>query len=601
MLPLMRLRGPDSEGLDSWGGTVLGHRRLAILDLSPLGHQPMLSDDQQVGVVFNGCIYNFRSLRNELETLGHRFRSECDTEVLLRGYEQWGGRALVRRLRGMYAFAIWDQRQRALTLARDRMGVKPLVYWTDGTRLAFASSASALRAGLGEEADRALGEYDPEAVLELFEYGFVPEQRAIWRNLRKLPPSTVAEWRQGRWTEEKYWELPEPEPSGKIRFEEAVEQTESLLEEAVRLRLQSDVPVGALLSGGVDSALVCWAMAKANASVRTFTVTTPGDSQDEAAAAAETARILGLPHQTVEMGMGSESDVLPEVLDAYGEPFASMSATGMLRVSRAVRAEATVLLTGDGGDDIHLGYPLFLNAWRGQRVAALLPPFAPALWRMARPLTSGGMRTFLNYATGGVGEFARAHGVIEGLRGRRALGPALDRAVITRMGQPASLASARRLVADVTAYHWNLHFTGEFMTKVDGATTWHSLEARAPFLDHVLWEHAARLPVEARLRGGMMKAILRDIVARRVSPAVGQRRKQGFIVPLTRWLAREPEQLRILLNGRLRQGGWIRPEGVERLIEEGRRRGEVGEELWRMLVLEHWLERKAAPRIERAA
>src|SRR3954447_17691463 len=258
-------RGPDSEGVESWPGAVLGHRRLAILDLSDAGRQPMLSDDGQIGIVFNGCIYNFHDIRAELEKYGHRFRSNCDTEVLVRGYQHWGIDALVPRLRGMFAFGIWDNCSRRLTLVRDRLGVKPLVYAMEGRSIAFASTVTALR-----DANLA-GETDPAAVLEFLEFDWVTENRSIFEGIHKVPAATIVEWANGSMSQRCYWTLPKPE-SRPMRFQNAVEEAESLLLESAKLRLISDVPVGALLSGGIDSALICWAMSKVGADVKSFTI-----------------------------------------------------------------------------------------------------------------------------------------------------------------------------------------------------------------------------------------------------------------------------------------------------------------------------------------
>src|SRR4051794_41137109 len=263
-------RGPDSEGIEEWPGAVLGHRRLAILDLSDAGRRPMLSDDGQIGIVFNGCIYNFQDIRAELESYGHRFRSNCDTEVLVRGYEQWGADSLVTRLRGMFAFGIWDNRQRKLTLVRDRLGVKPLVYTETGRGVAFASTVTALR-----DANLA-GDIEPAAVLEFLEFDWVTEDRTIFQGVHKVPAATILEWNDGFVSQRCYWTLPEP-GSRQISFEKAVEEAEALLLESAKLRLISDVPVGALLSGGVDSALICWAMTKVGANVKAFTIGTTGD------------------------------------------------------------------------------------------------------------------------------------------------------------------------------------------------------------------------------------------------------------------------------------------------------------------------------------
>src|SRR5579862_8152938 len=227
MLAALARRGPDGEGTATWPGVALGHRRLAILDLSELGSQPMLTEDGQIGLVFNGCIYNFTDLRGELEKLGHRFRSQCDTEVLLRGYQQWGIDALVARLRGMYAFAVWDERFRKLFLVRDRLGVKPLIYMARDGQIVFASTIQALRAM------RPRVEIDPQAVLEYLEYGFVTDERCIFDGISKLPPATILEWKDGAFSQRCYWTLPPIDEESNISFEAAVEQTEQLLLDSV--------------------------------------------------------------------------------------------------------------------------------------------------------------------------------------------------------------------------------------------------------------------------------------------------------------------------------------------------------------------------------
>src|SRR5579884_3116180 len=276
----LQRRGPDAEGLASWPNATLGHRRLSIIDLSSAGNQPMLSDDGQVGLVFNGCVYNFREIRAELESLGHRFRSNTDTEVILRGYQQWGIDRLVPKLRGMFAIAIWDDPQQKLTLLRDRLGVKPLVYCQHNRGIVFASTVEALRSvGLGGNIDRL-------AVLDLLEFGFVTDKRSIYQGITKLPPATIAEWQNGKVVQRQYWSVPSPEPWASTSFDEAVEETERLLLEATQLRLIADVPIGVLLSGGIDSSLVCWALQKLNANVKAFTVRAPDDPSDESDAAA---------------------------------------------------------------------------------------------------------------------------------------------------------------------------------------------------------------------------------------------------------------------------------------------------------------------------
>ena len=597
MVRALALRGPDSEGLENWDGATLGHRRLAILDLSEAGSQPMLSDDRQIGIVFNGCIYNFRELRRELESRGSRFRSDCDTEVLLHGYREWGIDALVRRLRGMFAFAVWDNPRGVLTLARDRLGVKPLVFCARDSEIAFASTIAALRtAGFG-------GGIDPQAVLEFLEFGYVTEASAIFEGIEKLAPATIAEWCDGRLERRQYWSLPETGGSAQVGFDEAVEQTEQLILEAVKLRLISDVPLGALLSGGIDSTLVCWALRELNANIRAFTVRAAGSDSDESAAAANTARRLGISHEIVDMPDTDFS--LDELTDAYSEPFSCPSALAMLWVSRSVKRLATVLLTGDGGDDVFLGYPFFRNAWMAQRLAERLPPAAAAAWNRAGFLMPGygrlrGAKNFLGYATGGLGPFIRAHDGLPYYRERGILGEPLAGRELAQRQIPPSLASARRLLWDFFAYHRNQHFVSEFMVKIDGGTMHYALEARAPFLDQKIWEFAAALPAQVRFHGGTLKAVLREIVRRRVGPDVAFREKQGFTVPVERWLA---ERWSGMLEG-LRQGtalerdGWVRKGSLEAPLRDALHRQWIPLQLWRLLVLNHWLEKNRARTFE---
>jgi asparagine synthase (glutamine-hydrolysing) len=594
MMEALKRRGPNSGGVESWPGAVLGHRRLAIIDLSPLGRQPMLSDDGQIGVVFNGCIYNFQDLRHELENAGHRFRSRCDTEVLVRGYEQWGIDELTRRLRGMFAFGVWDNRRKTLALVRDRLGVKPLVYAPSKAGLAFASTVGALRAaGL-------VHDLDPTAVLEFLEFGYVTDERTIYADARKLKPATILEWKDGQFSERCYWHLPEPEIGSAIRFEEAVEETERLLIESVRLRLQADVPVGALLSAGIDSSLVCWALSKLNANVCSYTVSTPGDEADEAPAASETARRLGIPHEVVTLA-GHESGVLDELTNAYGEPFGCSSALAMLRVSEAVRPKATVLLTGDGGDDVFLGYPFQQHFWTAQRLADALPGFASPLWRTVRPVVDAipalrRPKHLLDYATGGLGAVTRVHDGLPYYRQRRIFGDRLEPLEIGQRQIPLSASPARHLLQEVLRYDLKTQFAGEFMTKVDGGTMYYSLEARAPFLDQEMWQFAAKLPFAIRLHGGVPKAVLREIVRKHIGEDAAFRKKQGFTIPVEKWLAtRWSGALQEIAGGGILEAqGWIRPGALQDPIRDGIQNHRLPVQLWYLLVLEHWLQATAA-------
>ena len=601
MLPCLARRGPDAEGVHLWPGVGFGHRRLAILDLSPAGAQPMLSADGTVGVVFNGCIYNFQQIRHELEQRGHIFRSECDTEVLIEGYREWGAVGLLPRLRGMFAFAIWDEQRRTLTLARDRLGVKPLVYNESGNHIAFASTLDALHAA------GFAGSIDPRSALEFLDLGFVTEARSIFAGTRKLPPATLLEWCDGRISERTYWTLPEADEGSSVRFEEAVEETERLIVESVKLRLISDVPIGALLSGGIDSTLVCWALSKLQADVRAFTIGTPGDPEDESLQARDIAKHLGIPHEVVNLS-NNEPPPLEELIAAYSEPFASASALGMLRVSKAVKTKATVLLTGDGGDDVFLGYPFFHNAWKAQELARKLPSFSPALWNLARPMVKRipSLRrasNFVDYTMGGIGAYGRVRLGLPYFEARGLLGPLLRGKSVDYRQVPASFASARNLLGDVFRFHRHMHFASEFLTKVDGGTMYYSLEARSPFLDHAMWEFAAKLPAEIHFHGGRLKAVLREIARRHAGPEVAFRQKQGFTIPVEKWLASKwSSRLKELKNDTLlAQEGWMNAGALSAAVDEAVTRGEISKQLWHTLVFEQWLRQKSGTGAAQAA
>ena len=592
MVRALERRGPDGEGFESWPESVLGHRRLAIFDLSPAGQQPMTSPDKSVGVVFNGAIYNWRSLRQELEAQGYSFTSRTDTEVLIHGYRHWGLYEMVQRLRGMFAFGLWDERERKLFLVRDRLGVKPLLYSIEEAGIAFASTARALKAG-----NRAC-EIDAQAVTEFLEFGYVTDDRSIYEGVSKVPAATILEWSGGRATMREYWRPPGITCHPKISFEHAVEETEELFLQAVEKRLHADVPVGALLSGGVDSSLVCWAAARLGGAVTAFTIGTPGDPWDETSDAVATARGLGISHKVLELS-AEDAPGVDELVSAYAEPFACASALGMLRVSRAVASSATVLLTGDGGDDLYLGYPEHRHLWMAERFARALPGPAASAWRAWQESfpRAGLLRraaSFMNYATGGLGAVACAHDGLPVYRRLGILGERLSGADVIQRGIEWSLKSGRQVLSEFLEYDRRTRFVGEYMTKVDGATMHHGLEARSPFLDQELWEFASRLPFDMRLRGGRLKALLREVARRRVGERVASGPKRGFGIPVGRWIVGRwrssfEETLRESL---LHSEGWIRKEAALSMLERAVEKGEAPNQLWYLFVLETWLRRE---------
>jgi asparagine synthase (glutamine-hydrolysing) len=588
MMATLARRGPDGQGVKVWPEAVLGHRRLSIFDLSELGAQPMLSPDGSVGITFNGAIYNFRQLRSELAAGGYHFKSHTDTEVLLHGYDAWGLDKLLERIRGMFAFALWDDRKRTLSLVRDRLGVKPLLYSAQNGQIAFASTARALRVG------GFAGEIDDLALAEYLEFGYVTDQRSIYRNAHKVAAASVVEWSDGKLQTRTYWQPPTPN-ANQPSFAEALEETERLFVSAVEKRLFADVPVGALLSGGIDSSLICWAIKELGGDVTAFTVGTPGDPNDETADATDTANRLGIRHQVLELTSNTEPN-MTELVSAYGEPFACASALGMLRVSKAVRGSATVLLTGDGGDDVFLGYPEHRHLWLAQKLARSLPGFVANGWRknqdkLPRAGSLKRLGSFMNYSTGGLGAVACAHDGLPSYQQFGMLGDRLSGISLAQRDIEWSHVSGRNVLAEFLEYDRAGRFVGEYMTKVDGATMYHSLEARAPFLDQDLWEFAAGLSFETRMHGGRLKSLLRALAAQKIGERLARGRKRGFTIPVNRWLVgRWRNALTNLLDNAIAdREGWINSRAVLKQLDVAAEKGWAPNQFWYIFVLESWL------------
>lgn len=594
MVAALARRGPDSQGIESWDRAVLGHRRLAIFDLSDAGRQPMLSADRSIGIVFNGAIYNYLELRRELIERGCRFVSNTDTEVLIHGYQEWGVSSLVSRLRGMFAFAVWDDRNQRLYLVRDRLGVKPLVFTIKDGILAFASTVRALRAA------GYVGDLDESAVMDFLDLGFIPDGKSIYRGVLKVPAASIIEWSDGLCRTSQYWEPPTAAKSSHVTFDDAVMETERLFLRSVEIRLRADVSVGTLLSGGIDSSLVCWAVAKLGGDITAYTIGTPGDPWDETDAACETARVLGIRHQVLEM---SDTDDLQveELVSAYAEPFACASALGMLKISRAVASSAKVLLTGDGGDDVFLGYPRHRHLWLAEKLGGALPVVVKNGWRTYQSIVPrvGPLRraaALCDYATGGLAAFV---GYGNGLLTDQVNGFLGDRLLHFRLGDSdrSHLPSdGCDVLADFLAYERRTRFVGEYMTKVDGATMHYGLEARSPFLDHCLWEFAASLPFDLRLYRGRLKAILRELVRRRINKKIARREKRGFGVPVQRWIVGRWRPLveTVLRESVLDKEGWIRASSILAHLESASCRGWAPHRLWYIFVLESWARHEQA-------
>ena len=497
----------------------------------------------------------------------------------------------------MFALALWDDRKQTLFLVRDRLGVKPLLYACQNGQIAFASTVRALRtAGFVDEIDDA-------ALAEYLEFGYVTDQRSIYRGAHKVAAATIVEWSNGKLQTREYWRPPTPAVA-QPTFNEAVAETERLFVQAVERRLFADVPVGSLLSGGVDSSLVCWAIKKLGGDVTAFTVGTPGDPWDETADATATAQRLGIRHQVLELSGDMEPN-LDEMVSAYAEPFACASALGMLRVSKAVKGSATVLLTGDGGDDVFLGYPEHKHLLLAQKLARSLPGFVASGWRSSRekiPQVGSLKRltSFLNYSTGGLGAVACAHDGLPSYERYGMLGERLSGVSVSHRDIAWSGESGRNVLAEFLEYDRAGRFVGEYMTKVDGATMSHSLEARSPFLDQDLWEFAASLSFELRLKGGRLKAVLRELARQKLGEQVASGRKRGFSIPVQRWLVGRwqtalTESLRTSI---LDQQGWINSRAVLDRLKVAAEKGWAPNQLWYIFVLESWLRHEQNVRTE---
>jgi asparagine synthase (glutamine-hydrolysing) len=599
MVAPLRHRGPDDVGIYAAGPLGLGHARLSIIDLSG-GHQPLYSEDRSAAVVCNGEIYNHRELRRELEARGHRFATRSDTECVVHLYEDLGP-GCVERLSGMFALAVTDVRHRRLLLARDRVGKKPLFLADDGRRLAFASELkSFLAAGLIEP------EIDPEALELYLAFGYVPAPWTIFKGARKLPAGHLAVCDARGLRIERYWDVEIREEPGANEGRLAGE-LEELLAEAVRDRLESDVPLGAFLSGGLDSGTIVSLMSRElSEPVRTHTVGFADKLSDEREDAAAVARALGTDHVATEVHPDL-ADVLPRIAWHLDEPFADPSAVPTWYVSRETRRRVTVALSGDGGDELFAGYRdryglhLLEERLRGFLPAgvrrAALPPLArrwPRSPRLPRPLRLAGL--FANLAVDADRSYFSDRCLIpghlqerlfgEGLRERRrrfdpfsALEPHLARA-------PKGDPLARALYLDFKTW-----LADDGLVKVDRMSMAHALEVRCPMLDHRVVEFAARVPSALKMSGARTKVLLRRVAARRLPAEILSRPKRGFAPPVSRWLREDLRDMAydLLLGPGALAHTLFEPREVQRLLADHEtRRLEAGWAIWTLLMLEVW-------------
>jgi asparagine synthase (glutamine-hydrolysing) len=533
----LRLRGPDDSGIWQDDRIALGHRRLSIVDLSPAGHQPMESSDRRYMIVFNGEIYNHRDLRQQLSPR-HGWRGSSDTETLLEAYRAWGVDAL-SRINGMFAFAIWDRTERTLFAARDRMGVKPLYFVERNGDFAFASRPSALTTLLGESLDM-----NPEALRVYMELGYVPAPLSLHQGIRKLPPAHYLLVNARGIRQVRYWDFRcvAPERSWSSRDEgELVEELRALISDAVKLRLMSDVPLGAFLSGGVDSALVVAAMKSAGLEhPKAFTIGFKDPRFNEAPAAARIAEALGVDHVVETVDVDDLLQLLPDYVEQFDEPFADSSAFPTMAVARLARRHVTVALTGDGADELFGGYHYYPMIGR-LRPLLRWPESSKRRARLLLRMLPGHRGKLL----AGALEQASTAGLFNYLRSPGKYDPTLIDADISSSTtgseswfEQYAAGFAVDLPAAETCMRLDAGFTlpDLFLQKVDVATMAFSLEARSPMTDYRLVEWAMRLPVEYKIRHRQTKYLLRKALSNRLPAELVYRPKMGFGVPIASWL-----------------------------------------------------------------
>ncbi len=601
-------RGPDAEGHFGDGVCTLVHRRLEIIDLSPAGAQPMTNDDGDIVIAFNGEIYNHKELRRELEALGHVFRSRSDTEAIVRGYEAWGD-AVVARLDGMFAFGLWDRRRRRLLVARDRAGKKPLFYSTRGNVFRFGSTIASLHAsGLPTGVDAT-------QLPTYLAYGFVPPPLSLHEGVRQLPPASTLVVDASDVTRPRiapFWTARFGVTTTSDSYEAATERVRTLTTDAVTRRLESDVPLGAFLSGGIDSTIIVGLMARALGKVRTFSIGFAGDPRyDETHFARIAARAFDTEH--TEFTLQPSSFELVETLVRHHDgPFGDSSAIPTYVVAQLTRKHVTVALTGDGGDELFCGYARFLAAEAAERIPAPLRHLAATLSgalprrESERALLSKAHRFLTASALPLADRIARWNTFFDPravLRRDIAAGLDVD-APLDWQRQIFAAAQSSSPLARVLEHNFRSYLPYDLLVKADRASMAHGLEARSPFLDTALIEYAATLPAKFLRRGSDTKVILKQAFADLLPQEIRERGKMGFGVPLGTWFRGD---LRNYLHDYLsaphaRIFDYLDRPAVTLLLDEHEQRArDHGQKLWALLTLEIWLRSLAERSVAQAA
>jgi len=544
----LRHRGPDAHGIQIWPEAALVHTRLSIIDLSPSGSQPMANEDESIWTVFNGEIYNHRELRRDLESKGHRFRGHSDTEVLPHLYEEEGPEFLTK-LRGMFALAIYDKRHRRLLLARDRFGIKPLFYAAGNNRLAFASEIRSLL-----ELPDIDARPDPQAIYDFSALFYIPAPATFYKGIRALEPAQILEAQVNStgiaWKTKTYhrWTIA---PNAELSLADAADQADALLTTAVRRQMESEVPLGTLLSGGIDSSLVsAAAQGGLKSKLQTFNVRFPDPGYDETWAALEVAKHIGSQHETLDMDSGQGTwEQITELLRHAGQPYADTSIFAAHAVCRLMRQHVTVALSGDGGDEGFGGYDTY---WQIERIARL-QRIPRSIWRAAAlgaaPLAQlGVVRDSLPQriqALAGADNTSIVQNLFSWIRAeeQEQVCPMPDVLPVRRLFEsewdyhlPKNASRLERLSAQMTEVNTRLVLPNDFLFKVDTASMKESLEVRVPMLDEDLFAFGLSLPHHLKVKGQTCKRVLREVAKRRLPQSVANKPKRGFGVPLDTWL-----------------------------------------------------------------
>lgn len=587
-------RGPDDQGVMLKEGIALGMRRLSIIDL-PGGHQPISNEDNSVTIIFNGEIYNYRELQAGLQSRGHRFGTNSDTESIVHAYEEYGV-SCVDHLRGMFAFAIWDDRKKSLFIARDRVGKKPLYYSiTRSGSLVFGSELKSLL-----EHPEVNREINPQALDAYFSLGYVPDPLSIFQNVEKLPPGHHLTFTNGRLSVERYWDFSYETNANGHRAVDYLDELRALLDEAVKLRLVSDVPLGAFLSGGVDSSTVVALMARhTNQPVKTFSIGFNEDSYNELEYARLTAQKFGTDHHEF-LVTPDICDVVDKLAWHFDEPFADSSAIPTYVVSKLAREHVKVVLTGDGGDELFAGYSRYVTERRRSRFDAVPKIFKQGLMDpLSRRLPHGawGRNYLQNVSLDPISRYLDSVSVFTGLnkgtlytadfnnqlKNTRHLN-AYFQELSGKVKTDASLDSL--LYIDSKTY-----LPGDILTKVDRMSMAVSLEARVPLLDHKLIEFVTRIPAELKMAGLETKHLFKRAIGNLVPPEILNRPKQGFGVPIQKWINQQlKERIRdTLSDGLTLERGYVSRNHVALLLDEhARGRRDHSMALWALLMLELW-------------